>query len=39
MRVTIEQLKQIPLLSGLDVDQLLQLQANAAIKQYLRSDF
>ena len=38
MRVTIEQLQQIPLFSGLDRDQLLQLQAHAVIKQYSRGE-
>ncbi|MBD2451779.1 Crp/Fnr family transcriptional regulator [Nostoc sp. FACHB-152] len=35
MRVTVEQLKQIPLLSGLELHQISALQAHAVIKQYL----
>ncbi|MBD2438821.1 Crp/Fnr family transcriptional regulator [Nostoc sp. FACHB-110] len=35
MQVTVEQLKQIPLLSGLELQQLLALQAHAKVKQYL----
>jgi len=38
MRVTVEQLKQISLLSGLDLDQLAQLQAHAVVKRYLRGE-
>jgi len=38
MRVTVEQLQQIPLFSGLDSDQLVQLQAHAVVKQYLRGE-
>ncbi|MBC1236208.1 Crp/Fnr family transcriptional regulator [Nostoc sp. 2RC] len=34
MQVTVEQLKQIPLLSGLELQQLLALQAHAMVKQY-----
>jgi CRP-like cAMP-binding protein len=38
MRVTIEQLQQIPLFSGLDRDQLVQLQAHAVVKPYARGE-
>lgn len=38
MRVAIEQLRQISLLSGLDLDQLTQLQAYAVAKQYSRGE-
>lgn len=38
MRVTVEQLKQISLLSGLDLEQLAQLQAHAVVKRYLRGE-
>lgn len=38
MRVTVEQLQQIPLFSGLNPDQLVQLQAGAVIKQYLHGE-
>jgi CRP/FNR family transcriptional regulator, cyclic AMP receptor protein len=34
MRVTVEQLQQLPLFSGLDLDHLIQLQAHAVVKQY-----
>ncbi len=38
MPVTVEQLQRILLLSGLDMDQLAQLQAHAVVKQYLRGE-
>lgn len=38
MRVTVEQLQQIPLFSGLAQDQLVQLQAHAVVKQYLQEE-
>lgn len=38
MRVTIEQLQQIPLFSRLDRDQLLQLQIHAVVKAYARGE-
>ena len=38
MRITVEQLQQIPLFSGLDPDRLLQLQAHAVVKQYWRGE-
>lgn len=38
MPVTIEQLQQISLFSGLDLDQLVQLQTHAVVKQYLREE-
>jgi CRP-like cAMP-binding protein len=38
MRVTVEQLQQIPLFAGLDRDRLVQLQAHAVAKQYLRGE-
>jgi CRP/FNR family transcriptional regulator, cyclic AMP receptor protein len=38
MHVTIEQLQQIPLFSRLDPDRLIQLQAHAVLKQYLREE-
>jgi CRP/FNR family transcriptional regulator, cyclic AMP receptor protein len=38
MRVTIEQLQQISLLSGLDLDRLAQLQTHAVVKQYFRGE-
>lgn len=38
MQVTIEQLRQISLFSGLDLDQLIQLQTHAVVKQYLRGE-
>jgi CRP/FNR family transcriptional regulator, cyclic AMP receptor protein len=38
MQVTIEQLRQISLFSGLDRDQLVQLQTHAVVKQYLRGE-
>jgi CRP/FNR family transcriptional regulator, cyclic AMP receptor protein len=38
MQVTIEQLRQISLFSGLDQDQLVQLQTHAVVKQYLREE-
>lgn len=38
MQVTVEQLKQIPLLSGLELQQLLALQAHARVKQYLSGE-
>jgi CRP-like cAMP-binding protein len=38
MRVTVEQLQQIPLFSGLDQDQLVQLQAHAVVKKYLQGE-
>lgn len=38
MRVTVEQLRQISLFSGLDLDRLAQLQAHAVVKQYSRGE-
>lgn len=38
MHVTIEQLQQIPLFSGLDRDQLVQLKAHAVVKPYARGE-
>ena len=38
MGVTVEQLRQILIFSGLDLDQLAQLQAHAVVKQYLRGE-
>ncbi|MDF5732463.1 MAG: Crp/Fnr family transcriptional regulator [Rhizonema sp. PD38] len=38
MQVTVEQLGQISLFSGLDVDRLTQLQIHAVVKQYLRGE-
>ncbi len=38
MRVTVEQLQQIPLFSGLDLDHLAQLQIHAVVKQYSRGE-
>jgi CRP/FNR family transcriptional regulator, cyclic AMP receptor protein len=38
MQVTIEQLRQIPLFSGVDLNQLVQLQTHAVVKQYLREE-
>jgi CRP/FNR family transcriptional regulator, cyclic AMP receptor protein len=38
MHVTVEQLQQIPLFSRLDPDRLIQLQAHAVLKQYLREE-
>jgi CRP/FNR family transcriptional regulator, cyclic AMP receptor protein len=38
MHVTVEQLQQIPLFSRLDPDRLIQLQAHAVLKQYLRGE-
>jgi CRP/FNR family transcriptional regulator, cyclic AMP receptor protein len=38
MQVTIEQLQQILLFSALDLEQLAQLQAHAAVKQYWRGE-
>ena len=38
MQVTIEQLQQISLFSGLDRDQLVQLQTHAVVKHYLRAE-
>jgi CRP/FNR family transcriptional regulator, cyclic AMP receptor protein len=38
MRVAIEQLRQISLLSGLELDQLAELQIHAVVKQYLRRE-
>jgi CRP/FNR family transcriptional regulator, cyclic AMP receptor protein len=38
MHVTLEQLQQILIFSGLEMDQLAQLQAHAAIKQYSRGE-
>jgi CRP-like cAMP-binding protein len=38
MHVTVEQLQRILLLSGLDLDQLAQLQAHAVVKQYVRGE-
>jgi CRP-like cAMP-binding protein len=38
MQVTIEQLRQISLFCGLDQVQLVQLQAHAVVKQYLRGE-
>ena len=38
MQVTVEQLQQLPLFSGLDLEQLIQLQAHAVVKQYLRGE-
>jgi CRP/FNR family transcriptional regulator, cyclic AMP receptor protein len=38
MQVTTEQLRQIPLFSRLDLDQLVQLQTHAGVKQYLRGE-
>lgn len=38
MQVTIEQLRQISLFSGLDLDQLVQLRTHAVVKQYLRGE-
>ncbi|GAA6617141.1 Crp/Fnr family transcriptional regulator [Scytonema sp. NUACC26] len=38
MHATVEQLQQILLFSGLDRDRLVQLQARAVVKQYLRGE-
>jgi CRP/FNR family transcriptional regulator, cyclic AMP receptor protein len=38
MRVTVEQLQQIPLFCGLDLDQLAQLQTHGVVKQYSRGE-
>lgn len=38
MRVTVEQLQQISLFSGLDLNQLGQLQTQAVVKQYSRGE-
>jgi len=38
MQVKVEQLRGILLLSGLDMDQLAQLQAHAVVKQHLRGE-
>lgn len=38
MRVTVEQLQQLPLFSALDLDHLVQLQTHAAVKQYARGE-
>ncbi len=38
MHVTVEQLQQIPLFSGLNREQLVQLQPHAVVKQYLRGE-
>lgn len=38
MRVTVEQLQQIPLFSKLALEQLVQLQAHAVVKQYLHEE-
>lgn len=38
MRVTVEQLQQISLFSGLDLNQLAQLQTQAVVKQYSRGE-
>jgi len=38
MQVTVEQLQQISLFAGLDRAQLVQLQAHAVVKQYLREE-
>ncbi|MFB2770880.1 Crp/Fnr family transcriptional regulator [Pelatocladus sp. BLCC-F211] len=38
MRVTVEQLRQISLLSGLELDQLAQLQIHAVIRPYSRGE-
>ena len=38
MQVKVEQLRGILLLSGLDLDQLTQLQAHAVVKQHLRGE-
>jgi hypothetical protein len=38
MLVTIEQLQQISFFSGLDIDQLAQLQTHAVVKQYSRGE-
>lgn len=38
MQVAIEQLRQISLLSGLDFDQLAQLQTHAVVKRYSRGE-
>jgi CRP/FNR family transcriptional regulator, cyclic AMP receptor protein len=38
MHVTVEQLQQIPLFSRLDPERLIQLQAHAVLKQYLREE-
>jgi CRP/FNR family cyclic AMP-dependent transcriptional regulator len=38
MQVSIEQLRQISLFSGLDLDQLVQLRTHAVVKQYLRGE-
>jgi CRP/FNR family transcriptional regulator, cyclic AMP receptor protein len=38
MRVTVEQLQQISLFSGLDLEQLAQLQTHGVVKQYSRGE-
>ena len=38
MQITIEQLRQISLFSGLDLDQLVKLRTHAVVKQYLRGE-
>lgn len=38
MQVTIEQLRQISLFSGLDLDQLVKLRTHAVVKQYLQKE-
>ena len=38
MQVTLEQLRQISLFSGLDLDQLVQLRTHAVVKQYLQGE-
>ncbi|WP_138499752.1 Crp/Fnr family transcriptional regulator [Nostoc sp. PA-18-2419] len=38
MQVTVEQLRQIPLFCGLDLDRLAQLQAHAVVNKYLRGE-
>lgn len=38
MRITIEQLQQLPLFSGLDFDHLVQLQTHATVKPYSRGE-
>ncbi|MEH2291086.1 Crp/Fnr family transcriptional regulator [Nostoc sp.] len=38
MQITIEQLRQISLFSGLDLDQLVKLRTHTVVKQYLREE-
>ena len=38
MRVTVEQLQQIPLFSGLDLEQLAAMRVHAVVKQYFRGE-